>query len=93
MLLAQKVATVLALATLAKSSKTRASLAEQADATLALMAEGQSPLATATIDAAASEGLHALKREGWTSESIARAVERELRNARVVPTVKGRAFG
>lgn len=96
MRLAQKAATVLALASLVKSEKTRRSLTEQADAGLTFMSLENQGLAAgsanAVFDSAVSEGIHALKREGWNAEAIAQRVNEELRNAKVVPTVKGRAF-
>lgn len=92
MRLAMKAATVLALASLVKSEKVRKSLTAQADAGLTFMTlDTMAPSATAVFDYAAEQGIAALRHEGWTSDKIADAVTRELRNARIVPTVRSGA--
>lgn len=95
MRLAQKAATVLALASMVKSPARRKALTEQADAGLTFMSMENQGLAAgsanAVFDSAVSEAMWVLKREGWTEAAIAQRVNEELRNAKVVPTVKGRA--
>jgi hypothetical protein len=93
MLLAQKAAMALALASLVKSQEQRKALMEQIDAGLSFMTmENQwfaAGSANAIFDAAASEAMRALKRDGWNEATIAQRVKEELRNARVMPTVRG----
>lgn len=90
MRLATKAATVLALASLTKSQRARESVTEQADAALALMADGtQGPMANAVLDSAVEEAMRALHREGWKTDHITHRVNQELRNAGIEPTCKG----
>jgi hypothetical protein len=88
MRLATKAAIVLALASLVKSTRKRASLNDQADGALVFMAREQDTLASVVLDCAATEGMRALRVEGWATDQITQRVNAELRNAKVVPTQK-----
>lgn len=94
MRLATKAATLLATTALVANEQTRATLTEQADAALALIAAGDGDsagLANAALDSACSEAIHRLKREGWTLDRITERVSMELRNAGIRPTVRSGA--